>query len=198
MPKRSRKQKSPVGLATTRPASPLFGFRYPLIVAAIAAPLFAVYFYPYAENGMMAAGIQAYLSGYARLVGALISLFDSHVVVNSEVIVGQMFSMRIIKTCDAMDVNILLVAAIAGFPMPLLRRLLAVVVSVLCLHLLNLLRMGLLYWVGARAPTWFNRAHEVLAPLLMVACALAIFLVATSRFGRRSTEESSRADAARC
>jgi len=110
---RNRKQKSP-GLQTELPGFPLFGYRYPLIVAAIAAPLFAIYFYPYAEGGAMASGMESYLAGYARMASAVISILDRNVVVSGNQIDGQMFSMRIVKTCDAMEVNILLAAALAS------------------------------------------------------------------------------------
>ena len=198
MRKGNRKPKSPARRTSNRRTSPLLGYRYPLIVAAIAAPLFAVYSYPYAENGAMAAGIQSYLAGYAMLAGAVISILDPHVVVTGNRIDGRMFSMAIIKTCDAMEVNILLAAALAGFPMPLLRRFVTVVAAVLSLIVINVLRLGMLYWLGAHAPAWFDRVHEVLAPLFMVACALAIFLIATSRIGRGGSAHTANADAASC
>ena len=196
--KRDSRARAPIALPTGRPRSPLLGYRYPLIVAAIAAPLFGIYSYPYPENGAMAAGIQAYLAGYARMVGAVLSLLDAHIVVSGNSIHGRMFSMSIVKTCDAMEVNILLVAALAGFPMALSRRLGAVMVSLLSLILINVLRLCALYWLGAHNPTWFNRIHEVVAPLFMVVCALAIFLIATSRTGRRPAVDPARANAASC
>ena len=189
--KRSRRQKSQVEIPTGRPSSALFGYRYPLIVAAIAAPLFALYFYPYAENGPIAAGIQSYLAGYARMAGVVIRLFDARVGVSDGLIAGSTFSMRIVKTCDAMEVNILLAAALAGFPMRIRRRLVAIVLAVLSLILANVLRLCLLFWLGAHAPSWFNRTHETLAPLLMVICALVIFLIAIPR-----TEQESQAGSA--
>ena len=166
--KSNRQQKSPTRPPPGRLASALLGYRYPLIVAAIAAPLFAVYSYPYAENGAMAAGIQSYLASYAHLVGAVLSVLDAHVVVTGNRIDGRTFSMTIIKTCDAMEVNILLAAALAAFPMPFVRRLIAVLVSLLALVLINVLRLTMLYWLGIHLPTWFDRTHEILAPLLMV------------------------------
>jgi exosortase/archaeosortase family protein len=184
---RSGTQNTPVAIRGGH-WSPLFGWRYPLIVAAIAAPLFAIYCYPYVEGGAMAAGIRAYLSDYAEMVGIAISAFDPHVVVRGNRIDGRMFSISIVKTCDAMEVNILLAAALAGFPMPTLRRLVTIFVSVLSLILLNVFRLCVLYWLGAHAPTWFDRAHEILAPLFMVACALAIFLIATLRANPRPSQ----------
>jgi len=164
------------GLARNRA---FFRFQYPLLAAAVALALSALYSYPYASNSAMAAGLQAYLSWYARMVGSVISAIDSHVVVSGNRIIGPMFSMSIVQTCDAMDVAILLVAALAAFPMPLRRRAVAVPGSVLFLMLINIARLCVLYWLGVHAPGWFNRTHETLAPLFLVACAVAFFLGAT-------------------
>ena len=166
------------------PASPLLGLRYPLLVAAIAAPLFAIYCYPYAPDGVMAASIESYLSWYARLVSTVISVIDPQVVVHGNRIVGRLFSMQIVQTCDAMEVYILLAAAIVGFPMPLRRRVIAVLVSVMSLVIINVLRLCVLYWLGAHVPSWFNRTHETLAPLFLVGCAVVSFLFATSGTGK--------------
>ena len=156
-----------------------FRFQYPLVAAAIAIPLFALYSYPYARNSAMAAGLEAYLSWYARIVGSVISAIDSHVVVSGNRIAGPMFSMSIVQTCDAMEVTILLVAALAAFPMPLWRRAVAVPGSVLFLMLINIARLCVLYWLGGHSPGWFSRTHETLAPLLLVASAAAFFLGVT-------------------
>jgi hypothetical protein len=53
----------------------------------------------------------------------------------------------------------------------------------------------MLYWLGAHAPTWFDRARQTLAPLFMVACALAIFIVATTRKRPDSSGSSALEDA---
>ena len=176
----NRMQRSSAGLHPGGPASALFGYRYPLTVMAIAAPLFVIYSYPYAEGGAMASGMQSYLAGYARLAGAVISILDPQVVVTGNCIVGRLFSMSIVKTCDAMEVNILLGAALAGFPMPLPMRIVTVVTSISTLVLINVLRLCVLYWLGAHVPAWFDRAHQTVAPFFMVASALVIFLFATA------------------
>jgi exosortase/archaeosortase family protein len=175
---------------TGRLASPLSGTSHPLLVALIATPLFALYFYPYAENGVMATAIQAYLSLYARLVGLVISTIDPQIVVLGNTIHGSLFSMSIAKTCDAIEVNILLVAALAAFPMPLRRRIVAVLAACSAIILLNLFRLCTLYWLGVNLPTWFDRVHQVLAPLFMVAGATGIFLIATtSRICRGTSKD---------
>jgi exosortase/archaeosortase len=132
-----RQHHAAVAIHGDRLASPFFGFRYPLTVAAIAAPLFVFYCYPYADNGVMAAGIHCYLSIYAKMVGTVLSALDPSVVVNGNDVAGRMFSVRIVQTCDAMEVNILLAAALAGFPMPLGRRFVTVLAAILSMSLVD-------------------------------------------------------------
>jgi exosortase/archaeosortase family protein len=187
MAARRKKQKAEKSNSQAGPASPFFGMRYPLMVAAVAAPLFAIYFYPYAEGGVMSAAVQSYLAAYAKTVGIVVSKLDPGAAVDWTTIHGPLFSMRIVRTCDAMEVNILLVAALAAFPMPLWRRFVAILVSMFLVVLMNVGRLCMLYHVGAHAPSWFERTHQTLAPLFMVAGALAVFLVATHQTQRGSS-----------
>ncbi len=186
--RKGRRNRSPTGLPTSDPTPRPFAWRYPLIVAAIAAPLLAIYFYPYAEDGVMAAGIHSYLAVYAKMVGAAVSVFEPHVLVTGDLVAGPSNSIRIVKTCDAMEVNILLTAALLGFPMSLRRRLVAVVLSVVLLVLVNVLRICFLYWLGGHAPTLFHRVHQTFAPLCLIVCATVIFLVAISQMAPRLPE----------
>jgi len=180
-----RSDTSPRAGDNSNPASALVGLRYPLTFAAIAVPLFVVYCYPYAPEGAMAAAAQSYLSAYARMVGTVISLLDPSIVVVGNRISGRMFSMMIVQTCDAMEVSILLVAALASFPMSLRRRVISVMCAILAVVLVNVLRLCVLYWLGAHAPSWFRRAHETLAPLCLVASAVGVFLLSIPRRGGR-------------
>jgi exosortase/archaeosortase family protein len=167
-------------------ASPLLGLRFPLVAALIAVPLLALYFYPYDDGGAISTRIQSYLAVYARAAGAVVGLFDSHVVVKGTTISGSLFSMQIVKTCDAMEVNILLLAAIAAFPMPWRRRIASVLLAIPALALANLCRLCVLYWLGAHIRDSFDRVHQTVAPIFMVASALVIFLLATRTRQRKS------------
>lgn len=160
------------------PVSPLVGRRYLLGAVAVAASLLALYYYPYAENGIVAARVQSYLASYARAAGSVVSLFDPSVAVGGTTIRSPLFSMQIVKGCDAMEINILLIAALVAFPMPLWRRLVAAVLAVGLLFVFNVCRLCVLYWIGAHVPAWFDRAHQTLAPPLMVLSALVIFVLA--------------------
>ena len=173
--------------------SALTRYRYPLTVALIAAPLFVLYTVPYANQGTLDLAMRRYLAGYARMMGAVLSVFEKGVMVTDNQIIGHAFSMRIVKTCDAMEVKILLVAALAGFPMSWARRFITVLTAIVAMVGLNSFRLCVLYWVGARSPSWFERGHQTLAPLLLVGCAVWVFFLLLPK--RRQRDETIKADA---
>jgi exosortase/archaeosortase family protein len=181
----SRKAEPNEQSSGQRPDSPWLGWRYPFKALAYAAVLFAAYFYPTQEGGSAANVVRSYLASYARVVGRLIAAFEPKVTVDGATIHGPLFSMMIVRTCDAMEVNMLLVAALAAFPMSMKRRLIGVPLALFILVLANTARLCVLYWLGAHAPGWFDRAHQTIAPLLMIATALLVFVLATRPNPRR-------------
>jgi exosortase/archaeosortase family protein len=140
--------------------------------------LLALYYYPYPDNGLVAAQVDSYLAAYARATGAVVSLLNPGIAVDGTTIRSPSFSMQIVKGCDAMEINILLVSALVAFPMPVWRRLAAAVSAVGILFIFNLCRLCVLCWLGAHVPAWFDHVHQTLAPLLMVLCALLVLVLA--------------------
>jgi exosortase/archaeosortase family protein len=159
--------------ATPRPAdrasvSPL---RFALTFALVATAGLALYFFPYPPGSRARALLDAYLSGYAHVVAAVLrALGSDSVVVSGQDIVGRT-TLRIVRTCDAADVIILLVSAIAAWPAASpRRRLQAACLSVAALSLLNVTRICTLYFTGA--PRWL---HIEVWPALMIAAAGLLF-----------------------
>jgi exosortase/archaeosortase family protein len=162
----------------------------------VAAALFALYAFPYAETGISERWFHAYLRGYARLAGAVIWLFDRQVTVADSVISGR-YALTVVKTCDAMEANLLLIAAIIAWPLPASRPLrqiwwrkpAAILVGVAALVAVNVARICSLYFIGVHAPSAFELVHVELWPLLLIAIALAEFVLCTiwlSRTGRQA------------
>jgi exosortase/archaeosortase family protein len=165
--------EAPAPAATPLPGdrasvSPL---RFALTFALLATAGLGVYFFPYPPGSRARELFDAYLSGYARVVAAVLRVLGSDgVAVSGQDIVGRT-TLRIVRTCDAADVIILLVSAIAAWPAaPLRRRLRAACVSVAALSLLNVARICTLYWTGA--PGWL---HIEVWPALMIAAAASLF-----------------------
>lgn len=156
--------------------------RFALIFASVAGALLAVYSFPYEEHGLREGLFSWYLAAYARAAGAVIRLTDPVVRVAGAQIVGRT-SLVIAKNCDAMDVNLLLVAAIVAFPAAWSRRLVGIAGGVALLSVVNVLRIVSLYHLNARSPAAFEFMHGEVWPFAMVALAVGVF-AAWSRWSR--------------
>jgi exosortase/archaeosortase family protein len=144
--------------------------------------LSSLFYFPHAEDGAVGRAIRALLQLQARLAGALIGYFDRSVHVHATVIDGA-FSLQIVKTCSALDVQLLYLAAVLSYPAPWRRRLLGSLLGWAGLFALNLLRIAGLYWVGVVHPAAFESVHEELLPLLLIVAACAAFAL-WLRWGR--------------
>src|SRR5256885_8387485 len=101
--------------AKLRPAGTML--RFALRFGLIAGVLFGLYCFPYAEHGISEAGFGRYLAAYARVAGWILHLFEPGIVVAGRQIQGR-FLLEIIKNFDAMENNILFVAAVLALPLP--------------------------------------------------------------------------------
>jgi len=143
--------------------------------AVVSAVLCSLYAFPYSPDAGIHGFITRYLAAYAEAAGAVVRLFDPGARVSGAEIFGR-FSLRIVKDCDAMDVNILLVAAVLSFPASWPRRILGVITGLAVVMLANLSRICALYFIGFSAPRTFEFAHRELFPLLLVLLAGGFFL----------------------
>ena len=148
--------------------------RFAAAFIAVGGLLLALYSFPYSEHGMPEVGFAWYLGAYARVAGAVIHLADPTVRVSGAELVGRT-SLTIAKNCDAMDVNLLLIAAMIAFPAPWKRRLVGIVASVGLLSVVNVLRIVTLYQINIHAPRAFEFIHAEVFPLAMVALAVGAF-----------------------
>jgi exosortase/archaeosortase family protein len=137
--------------------------------------LFAIYCFPYAESGLAEAFFRAYLNGYASLIGRLLGLVEPAVQVIDNRIIGRT-SLQIVKSCDAMEANILFAAALFAFPGARTRKLLALGSGLAVIAALNVLRIGSLYFVALHLPGSFELFHLELWPLVMIAATLVLSL----------------------
>lgn len=161
------------------------GLRFAFGFFAIAGLLFAAYAFPYKENGISEAAFERYLELYTQAAGAVLRIIEPHVVVQGTEIVGR-FPLRIVKNCDAIEINILFMAATLAFPAPWKRRLVGVLVGLPVLVMLNILRICTLYFIGIHAPSSFETFHLEIWPLLMVGATTLVFLVYVHWAQRRS------------
>src|SRR5579871_3773725 len=94
--------------------------RFAVTFAVLATVLLGLYYLP----GQPAALEQAIPRAYACVAGFFLRAIDPGLRVQGTDLLGGA-SLRIVKTCDAMDVTILLASALLAWPRPWPRRLLA-------------------------------------------------------------------------
>jgi exosortase/archaeosortase family protein len=150
--------------------------RFMITFLTLAGAGLALYFFPYEQVGLSSdSWFKAYFAAYARAAGWVLHVFDPSVAVAGSTINGR-FGMRIVRSCDAMEANILFVSAVLAFPAPAARKAAAAVLGLAALVACNVLRLCCLYYVGVYAPAEFEYAHYDAWPLLMVAFATLDFL----------------------
>jgi exosortase/archaeosortase family protein len=148
--------------------------RFVLTFALVSGCLLGVYYFPYSDGGSAKKWLDAYLHGYAASAGLVLSWLEPHIEVTGQTIVGR-YSLRIVRTCDAMDVTILLLAAVLSWPSRWTRRLVAAAVGIGALFLVNIVRICSLYYVGVYFPSSFELAHLEIWPAIILLVALGIF-----------------------
>jgi exosortase/archaeosortase family protein len=158
------------------PAIERVELRFAFAFAGISALLLGAYAFPYAELGWSEAWFDAYLSGYAHLVAHLLRTVDPGVSVDGTVITGR-YALRIVKTCDAMETNLLFTAAVLAVTGPWRRKLGALALGLGALVLTNVLRISSLYFAGAFTPGAFRMLHEEIWPPVLVALAGGAFVL---------------------
>jgi len=143
--------------------------------ALTAVALLSLYYFPYPQGSTMQKMLSSYLHDYAWVSGSVLRLLEPNIVVSGQDILGS-YSVRIVKTCDGMDVNILLFSAIMAWPCVLRRRLAAAGIGVVVLFLVNISRICSLYLIGVYAPASFEFAHVELWPAVILIVAVVVFL----------------------
>lgn len=134
-----------------------------------------LYCFPYAPDGSVEQWFSAYLAGYARTAGFVLSQFEPGVSVNGTSITGRT-ALEIVKNCDAMETIVLFGAAVIAVPGRLRDRALAVGTGISLLVALNLMRICSLYYAQIYLPDAFDTIHMEVWPPLLVACAALQFM----------------------
>jgi len=138
----------------------------------------------------VADGIAAFTGSLVTLSGGLIHVFGGKVIVAGAILRSPTdgFGVKVENGCNAVNVTILLWAAMLTYPAPWVDRLKGLAAGSLALHGVNLLRIITLYYLGQYNKDWFDFAHYYLWECLIVLDTLVIFWFWASlvrRWGRR-------------
>lgn len=151
--------------------------RFVISFLVIAGILFSLYSFPYREGSWPQRSSEAYLRAYAHLAGWVLSIFERSVVVSGQEISGR-YALRIIRGCDAVDAQILLVAALFASHLYSWRsRAWGALAGLALITAVNVARICCLYYVGFLAPTYFDFFHHEFWPLLLILSATVTFVL---------------------
>jgi len=149
--------------------------RFAVLFTAIAGGLLGFYYFPRGNDSAVEHFTGEYLRAYTRMLSLVLAPFDPAVQSHGNLVMGR-FSMQIVKSCDAMEANILFAAALLAVAAPWLRKAAALVVGLAALVAFNLVRLVVLYWTGIYAAPAFDFFHYDVWPLVMIAFATVDFL----------------------
>jgi exosortase/archaeosortase family protein len=169
------------GLDNLRPLLARVGqsyeLRFVVSFAVVAGALFSLYSFPYPEGSTARRWSDSYLTAYAHLAGWVLSAFEHPITVAGQNIVGR-YSLRIVRGCDAIDAQILLVAAVlASSSHSWPHRLWGAAVGFLVITVANVVRICSLYYAGSYLPAYFDFFHHEVWPLLLIVIAVVAFVV---------------------
>ena len=142
------------------------------------------------EVGPVAAAIAAFTKSLVTISGGLIHLFGGKATVAGDILMSPVTgsAVKVENGCNAINVTILLWAAILTYPAPWTQKLKGLALGSLALHAVNLIRIITLYYLGQYNRSWFDFAHYYLWESLIVLDTLVIFwfwATVVRRAGRR-------------
>jgi len=117
-----------------------------------------------------------YLAANAWLVNATLRALGEDTHIRGTEILSPRFSLAVRRGCDGLEPSWLFLSAVVAFPVPLRRKVGALILGVAAILGANLLRILSLYFIGARFPAWFPVAHLQLWPAVFILMVIGLWL----------------------
>lgn len=137
----------------------VFGLKFASVLAALYTLSLAP-FWTRIQDG--------YLQTLARLANGLLSGFGENSQLTGATIWSGKYGVTVTPECAGLQFGWFLAAAMVAFPAAWGRRALGFVIGVALLGVLNVVRVGSLYFVGVHAPSAFASMHEDVWPSILV------------------------------
>ncbi|MDI1257219.1 MAG: exosortase family protein XrtF [Flavobacterium sp.] len=96
--------------------------------------------------------------------------------------VNKDFLVRIIEGCNAVSVMILFAAFVVAFSGKLLKTLLFIILGIILIHILNVIRIGLLCLGLLYYPQYEHVLHDIVFPLFIYGVVFALWVIWINKF----------------
>jgi exosortase H (IPTLxxWG-CTERM-specific) len=120
--------------------------------------------------------VEPFTVGLTRLSAAILNVAGQETVTSGTIIRSPGFAVNIRNGCNGIEAVILLIAAMAAYPMPWRRRLLGIGAGFLVIQGFNLLRIASLFMIGRYYPDLFAIFHVAVWQVVMVLLSLGVFI----------------------
>lgn len=170
------------------------GHRRPVLRAVIVFGLLMGLFYGFVHTPRTEGDIfRPYLGLIATVTGAIVDLFGYETTVVETSITSSVFSMQIVRGCDAIEPSAALVSAILASPVSLWPKIPGMLIGTLILLLINLVRLVSLFFIGVHFPKALDIMHEDVwqAAFIVLAIVLWAMWVQWATRGKREQPHAS-------
>ena len=155
-----------------------------VFIAKFAAALIALYAVV-ALNPVNDHVIVPFTEVVTRCSVALLHVVESGVKAVGTVMWSPTFALDVKNGCNGVEAVLLLVAAIFAFPATLRSRLVGMGIASIAIQLLNLLRLGSLFWLGEHHRRIFDFFHVAVWQSLVILAAISIFVLWSLKFAEK-------------
>lgn len=120
---------------------------------------------------------QSFPAFIAYTAAWIIRILGSKATAAGEVIMGNNFSMRVIYDCSGIFVMVIYMAAVMAYPTSLKKISLGLLIGIPLLHLINILRLVFMFYLGQFFPKYFRLFHIYLWQGIFIVIVLFLWLL---------------------
>lgn len=123
--------------------------------------------------------IAPFTAGITSVTAFLLGVFDSTITAHGNILADRVTGagIAIVRGCTGIEAMILLVSAMLAWPASWRQRLSGIAGGIVAIQVLNLVRIGSLYYLNRWDHDWFEWFHLYVWQALIVLDALVVFLV---------------------
>ena len=133
-----------------------------------------------------------YTNVLAWVVAKSLALIHITAAADGTVINAARFALDIHNGCNGVEAVVLLLAAIAAFPASLFERAKGLLLGLLFVQVVNVIRLMMLFWLGAYHRSVFDLFHVTVWQTIIVLVTFAFFYVWSTRVASRTSPAPAR------
>ena len=168
-----------------------FRGRHPVLCAVVIFAVLMGAFYGFIHSPYVGSDpFQPFLTLIARSTGGVLQVLGQEITVDGTSVSSPVFSMEIVRGCDAIEPVAAFVAAVLASPVALWAKIPGILVGATAMLLINLIRIVSLYFVGVHFPKALDIMHLDVwqaAFVVLAICFWAIWVQWATREREHST-----------